>query len=1453
MPALNIEYGDLIFGVKADPRSLAELDRELAKRTSQVVVKFAFDPKSLADMQKQLEATARVGRGTSSAPRAPAVPDADIAKLREFTTQFKNLTLEQTRYNATSTQTASGMRSLLAELDRQRNAVQQSSRAYTQYTSLMNQVAQSLVRFENKTAIRLPTPQENDNRKLREYINSFKELETRYRTTGIDADGTARKMRGVATELEKQRAVLPKTSALYTQYSNLINQSASAADRLEGKVNKLSFANGIQSGLMQRYQGILSSVGPAGGVAAQGLDLVASGAGVVSTGAVLATGAVAGLVAGAVALDRIGADSFKSLQFSVAQLKVNGVADIAALRGEIKDLQQETKTAQTLSEAQLTAAVTNIVRANRSEKEALDILKPSITLAVAEKKDLNEVTLNVSQTLRVFTKDASQATLVVDQFAKAGNLAQKDASNFAEGVATVGNTAANSGYSLAQLLGRLIELDNAGLDPAQEGGRALRTILGTLNKGADTTRESLAKLGISLADDVTGKAKPAGVVLDELVKKLENNTNASQIAFDLFEGFGANALLGLSSNYETLSEQIQAANGYTDTFRETYEKANRELSERALQTALTDLGTAFSLMINEPLVAFLNNVAAGIRAVDEAIKNGGENLPNFIGGKTSDFVKGADGRYYPKGSPALELAPTTDLFPGGLPGSSGVSGGVYTPPDTPPAVAPIVSIASLEQQIKELEEKRKTLAVSTAEFAATTKELEAVQAQLDTILGRNTTGQTRSSKTETLTEAQKAIQALDTATNTYRNTLDQFVTGKSLGIFTDEVAILQGKLSATEGFIDTLLENYQYLDSAQQKQLTDAVARRDAYKEEIKAMQDAQKQQEAYQKFLASRAGVSIARDPNIIYDPLTGQLVNLAENRRAVTQAGLERDIARREEAEALERARQERVNISRDSNVIYDPLTGQLINLADNKRAIAQSQTERNVARRQELESLERSRQERLALGSSRNASLTYDPISGQVIDLAANKRAVSRVIAENEIARRQEAQALETARVARLAVSREAGLIYDPISGQMINLVDNKRAIDQLQAERSAARREEQRQARDDIKARQVSQTPSPFARTYDPTTGGVFVNQDFQRDLQKARAGTSTNVTLDNLQKSFAFIDAQSRVLGTSFDTTGAKISATETAIKELLANGMDPQSEIIQRLIGDYNILNAKQSELQKVNGYLTTAINILNNFKGLQAGLSGDKGVSAGQFFSSAGGVAAGIATLIPGGAAVAPLIQAGASLFGGLLDSLESIFNPNGKAIQTMTEAVENSFRSGIQGALERYRKGELDKSGFADAIKSSLYDSVFSSVSGAFLDAALQTAGITPLIAEIADAALSGSESRLNAALAKLDAFLASPAFDSLVNAGVQIADRFRIYTGKDDELKTDSISLVAPVTSIDTGPGWVPEFIGLLREMRDGLGDIAKSNARIADTLASPTSSANLSRNSRARGAT
>jgi hypothetical protein len=584
-------------------------------------------------------------------------------------------------------------------------------------------------------------------------------------------------------------------------------------------------------------------------------------------------------------------------------------------------------------------------------------------------------------------------------------------------------------------------------------------------------------------------------------------------------------------------------------------------------------------------------------------------------------------------------------------------------------------------------------------------------------------------------------------------------------------------------------------------------------------------------------------RSPSVIIDPLTGNLIDIEENSKAIRQLQAEREAERNAEYQAFLQSRKQFEGFRQPEGVILDPITGSLINLSENAKALQQLQAERDAARNSEYQAFLQSRKQ--FEGFRQEDGLIYDPISQTFVNLNEQRAQLEQFKIEQEIEERKaRARAGANLSIAYTSSTYGANVELNTFQKNIDKtLEENEALLERLTiledlgalskgdfADALDVQKDKLEAVLEPLKEGTKGWIAIKLAiqdvieklkevKTYAPavTRDDRIRFDDFTTDLINGGSGSSVlgrtpKKTLDDRQAAFSQIDAKALALGDSMsilgegiDVAGLKAQATKQTIIDLIEQGYDPQSETIKNLMKDYEKLTAEQ---KKYADALNTMNNILGATQGIQAFADGIKNRESNPLgvVEGFGSGLAGIANFIPGiGPIASQFIKTGTSFVTGFVGMLQSIFDPTKEQRDSLANSIGDSFKSGIQSAINAFRNGDISLEEFEISVKQSAYDALFQSSLSAFVDAAFQSAGLAPLFEEIAQAVISGNDSALDDAFAKFDAYINSPEWQKFVDTTVEISKRFPKITNNPSDPKALQPTLVAPLQSIDAGVDW------------------------------------------------
>lgn len=170
--------------------------------------------------------------------------------------------------------------------------------------------------------------------------------------------------------------------------------------------------------------------------------------------------------------------------------------NLASLKEEILDVSEATKFFAT----DIADAAVTLGQAGFSTKEIEDSIRAVALLATATGTDLAKSVDLTTSILGVFNMESAQMTNVADTLTAAVNNSKLNIDKLALGMQYAGNTASQSGVSFEELTASLGAMANAGIRSGSTLGTGMRQILIALQKPSGKFKESLDRLGLSMAD-----------------------------------------------------------------------------------------------------------------------------------------------------------------------------------------------------------------------------------------------------------------------------------------------------------------------------------------------------------------------------------------------------------------------------------------------------------------------------------------------------------------------------------------------------------------------------------------------------------------------------------------------------------------------------------------------------------------------------------------------------------------------------------------------------------------------------------------------------------------------------------------------------------------------------------------------------------------------------------------
>lgn len=140
-----------------------------------------------------------------------------------------------------------------------------------------------------------------------------------------------------------------------------------------------------------------------------------------------------------------------------------------------------------------------ITQAGYNAKESIDVLRPTLDLAVAGQIDMAEAADTLTKTISMFQKETTDAAHVADIYAAAVNYSQTNMSELANAMTYVGPVAETFGLTLEETAGYLAVLANNGVN-ASKAGTSLRQLMMNIQQPTAKAAQVLNAYGLNLKE-----------------------------------------------------------------------------------------------------------------------------------------------------------------------------------------------------------------------------------------------------------------------------------------------------------------------------------------------------------------------------------------------------------------------------------------------------------------------------------------------------------------------------------------------------------------------------------------------------------------------------------------------------------------------------------------------------------------------------------------------------------------------------------------------------------------------------------------------------------------------------------------------------------------------------------------------------------------------------------------
>ena len=330
---------------------------------------------------------------------------------------------------------------------------------------------------------------------------------------------------------------------------------------------------------------------------------------------------------------------------------------------QLSKIQRELGASTKFTAAEVAQLQTELAKLGFSQQQIADMSESVLTLAGATGTELADAAAVAGATLRGFGLDASDTDRVVDVMAKSFSSSSLDMEKFKVAMAAAAPVAKNFGFTIEETTSMIGVLTDRGID-ASTAGTGLRNVLLDSQKAGLTFQEALDKINESsdktaTAFDLFGKrGATLGVILAEnqeqtakLTDTLEDAEGAAEDMAETQRNTLQGALAELNSAWQ---EQILGLNGATGA-SEKLRAIIKFLTEN-LSTILSVLGKAIKLWLIYKAVT--SDVARNAAAFAKHIAKTGVSLKRMNSGlKTA----GARAKAFGRALRGIGLAVAIDL------------------------------------------------------------------------------------------------------------------------------------------------------------------------------------------------------------------------------------------------------------------------------------------------------------------------------------------------------------------------------------------------------------------------------------------------------------------------------------------------------------------------------------------------------------------------------------------------------------------------------------------------------------------------------------------------------------------------------------------------------------------------------------------------------------------------
>ena len=185
----------------------------------------------------------------------------------------------------------------------------------------------------------------------------------------------------------------------------------------------------------------------------------------------------------------------RSLMIGAKEATADMNVEFGALKDTVMALGATTK----FTAGQVAEGAVIITQAGYSAKESIDVLRPTLDLAVAGQIEMSEAADTLTKTIAMFQKETTDAAHVADIYAAAVNYSQTNMTELANAMTYVGPVAETFGLTLEETAGYLAVLANNGIS-ASKAGTSLRQLMMNIQQPTAKAAQVLNAYGLNLKE-----------------------------------------------------------------------------------------------------------------------------------------------------------------------------------------------------------------------------------------------------------------------------------------------------------------------------------------------------------------------------------------------------------------------------------------------------------------------------------------------------------------------------------------------------------------------------------------------------------------------------------------------------------------------------------------------------------------------------------------------------------------------------------------------------------------------------------------------------------------------------------------------------------------------------------------------------------------------------------------